>query len=100
MPELPMSVRSSRGETLIELIVALVLLEVAGAAALAAAFTMERLGRHATQGAADDADRWRIYREFETAPACVNALAPDTVALVFPPTSDRPGLATEQRCGR
>lgn len=95
-----MLVLSRRGETLIELIVALVVLELAGAAALAAALTAERLDRHATRGAAEDAARWQRYRELETLPSCVNAPVPDTIPLVFPPTVDRPTLPTAGRCGR
>ncbi|MGH7593789.1 MAG: hypothetical protein ACRELE_08070 [Gemmatimonadales bacterium] len=95
-----MSVLSRRGESLIELIVALFLLEVAGAAALAAALTAERLDRHAAHGAADDAARWQRYRSLETVPACANAATPDTIALSFPATPDRPILATVRRCGR
>ena len=95
-----MPIFSRRGDSLVELIVALLILELVGAAALAAALTVERLGRHASQGAAEDAERWRSYREAETQPACVNLSAPDTVSLVFPPSPDRPGLATVLRCGR
>jgi hypothetical protein len=98
--ELCVSVRRRRGESLIELIVALVILELAGAAALATALAVERFDRHAARGAADDAARWQSYRERETLPACTGAPAPDTVALLFPPTPDRPSLATVLRCGR
>jgi hypothetical protein len=91
---------SRRGESLVELIIALLILEIAGAGALAAAFTVERLGRHAAGGAAEDAARWQAYRERETASECVAAPAPDTVPLAFPATPDRPAFITEQRCGR
>lgn len=91
---------SRRGESFIELLVALVILEIAGAAALAAAFTAERFGRHATAGAAVDVARWRDYRTAETIAACVGAPLPDTVALRFAPTPDRAALATAVRCGR
>jgi hypothetical protein len=100
MPELPVSVRSRCGETLIELIVALVVLELAGAAALATALTAERLDRHAARGAAEDAARWERYRVLETLPLCVNLPQPDTMPLVFPQIVDRPTLATTARCGR
>ena len=91
---------SRRGESLVELIVALVILEIIGSAALAAALTVERLGRHARDGAAEDAARWRSYRAAETSNGCVTATAPDTIALVFPATPDRPQLNTTVRCGR
>lgn len=91
---------SRRGESLIELIVALVLLELAGSLALATALTAERLARHAAAVSATDADRWQRYRTRELLPECVAALAPDTVPLRFPPTPDRPAFATTVRCGQ
>ena len=95
-----MSHRVVQGESLIELIVALVVLEIIGAAALAAALTAARIDRHAVGGAVDDASRWHDYRAAETAAECVGALTPDSVPLVFPATPDRPPLATALRCGR
>jgi Tfp pilus assembly protein PilV len=89
-----------RGESLIELIVALVILEVVGASSLAAALAIERLGRHASHGSADDAARWHDYRAAETRVGCAQATAPDSIPLVFPLTADRPALATLLRCGR
>lgn len=95
-----MSRRPARGESLIELIVALVVLEIIGAAALAAALTVARIDRHAASGAVDDATRWRAYRAAEIAPGCVAAPAPDTVLVSFPATPDRPPLEALIRCGR
>lgn len=93
-------VLSRRGESLVELIVALVILEIVGAATLAAAFTVERIGRRAAAGAADDAVRWHDYRAAEINPVCSGAVAPDTVPLLFGATTNRPALATLLRCGR
>ena len=95
-----MSQRRSRGESLVELIVALVILEIVGAAALAAALTVARVNRHAVAGAADDAARWHDYRTAESAAGCVDAVAPDSVPLLFSATADRPSLETVLRCGR
>jgi len=92
--------RSRRGESLIELIVALLVLEVVGAASLAAALAVERIGRHAERGGAVDAARWHDYRVREIDAACVDAPAPDSVPLVFPSTADRAALETLLRCGR
>ena len=89
-----------RGESLIELIVALVILELAGAAALATALMAVRLDRHATRGAADDANRWERYRTQEITPACTGAPLADTVPLLLPATPDRPSFPTALRCGR
>jgi Tfp pilus assembly protein PilV len=93
-------IRSRRGESLVELIVALVVLEIVGVASLAGALAAERLGRHAAQGSAIDAVRWHDYRARETETTCVAASAPDSVRLLFPATPDRPALETLLRCGR
>ncbi len=94
-----MFLTSRRGESLVELIVALVLLEIAGTLALAAALSTERLSRHAAFGSAEDQRRWEVYRAAELAPACTSARAPTAVPLTLPATPDRPALATTLRCG-
>lgn len=95
-----MSFHCRRGESLVELMVALVILEIVGAASLAAALTVERVGRHAAGGAADDALRWHDYRAREIDALCTGAPAPDSVPLRFAATADRPALETLLRCGR
>ena len=95
-----MSCRSKNGESFIELLVALVILEIVGAAALAAALTVARVNRHAANGAADDAARWHDYRAAESVSGCVDAVLPDSIPLRFLATSDRPPLETLLRCGR
>jgi Tfp pilus assembly protein PilE len=88
-----------RGESLVELIVALVVLELAGTMALAAALTIERSGRRAAAGAAEDRSRWERYRAVEVAPACAGSTAPLAVPLDLPSTPERPALSTTVRCG-
>ena len=95
-----MNARSRRGESLVELIVALLLLELAGAAALTAALTCERLGRRAAQGAADDLARWESYRSAELATGCVEASVPTLSPFLLPETATRPAFVTSLRCGR
>lgn len=92
--------RSRRGESLIELVVALVLLELAGAMALGAALTANRAQRHASEGAADDAARWTTYREAEVAMPCIVSATPLAMVLPLPATAIRPALMTSVRCGR
>ncbi|MES2124139.1 MAG: hypothetical protein V4503_05570 [Gemmatimonadota bacterium] len=87
------------GTTLIELVVALLLLELVGAAALAAAFTADRLGRRVATGAATDLARWEAYRAAEVTGACRGAAAPDTIVLRFSATAGRDSLTTRVRCG-
>lgn len=91
--------QSRRGESLVELLVALLILEVAGILALTGALTLERLGRHARDGGSTDRARWEGYRAAEVAPACTGAGAPTAVALTLPATAERPVLATIVRCG-
>ncbi len=91
---------SRRGDSLIELIVALLILELVGGAALATALVAERLSRHANQGARDDDTRLAEYRARETDSACVRRPTPDTGALDLPATTDRPTLHVVWRCGR
>ena len=88
-----------RGASLVELVVALLLLELAGAAALAAALTADRLGRRAGRGTAVDAARWEEYRRAETAASCRGEPAPRLTALQFPATPERESLAVVVRCG-
>jgi hypothetical protein len=88
-----------RGGSLVELVVALVLLELAGAAALAGALTADRLGRRASRGAASDIRRWEEYRGAETALACRAEPMPRSAAIVFPATPERDSLTVAVRCG-
>jgi hypothetical protein len=81
------------------LLVALIILEIAGAAALATALTAERLGRHAAAGSAADAVRWQAYRQAERDSSCTARPQPDTVMLDFPATAGRPAITTTVRCG-
>lgn len=89
-----------RGSSLIELVVALLLLELAGAAALAAALSADRLGRRAARGAAVDISRWEEYRRAETAGPCRSESVPRQTALLLPTTTDRESLAVVVRCGQ
>ncbi|MGH7582460.1 MAG: prepilin-type N-terminal cleavage/methylation domain-containing protein [Gemmatimonadales bacterium] len=90
---------SHRGESLVELLVALVILEIAGVAALATALTVERIGRRVERGSAEDTRRWVDYRQRESDTACVAAAAPDTVRINYPATAERPAFSAVVRCG-
>src|SRR5690242_363456 len=99
-PELPVFATSRRGESFVELIAALLILELLGAAMLATALNTERLQRHAARGSSEDAARWQTYRAAEAQPSCVMASLPDSVPLQFSATTDRPALLTLVRCGQ
>lgn len=89
-----------RGESLVELIVALLILELVGAASLATALAVERLTRRAARAEATDAQRLATYRARETDSACVRDTLADTAHLAFAATPDRPALELAVRCGR
>jgi len=91
---------SRRGESLVEILVALVLLATAAGAAASAAVATNRLARHADRIAAAALDRWSRYRAAETAPACADTAAGRDVPLDFDATPELPALATVLRCGR
>lgn len=91
--------KSERGVSLVELVVALLLLELAGAAALAAALTAERLGGRAARGAEVDARRWEVYRGAETAASCRGEAVPRVAPLRLPATAERESLLVVVRCG-
>lgn len=89
-----------RGDSLIELLVALVLLEIAGTFALAAVLSIERASRRAALGAAQDRARWESYRAAEVSPACIQTGNPTVVPFSLPATPERPAMATLLRCGQ
>ncbi|MEP6590943.1 MAG: hypothetical protein ABJC19_07155 [Gemmatimonadota bacterium] len=88
-----------RGMSLVELVVALLLLEIAGLAALTAALTADRLGRRAAVGSATDRERWERYRAAEVLPSCRGAAVPDSTVLRFAATEERDSLTALVRCG-
>jgi hypothetical protein len=88
-----------RGGSLVELVVALLLLELVGAAALAAALAADRIGRRAARGATADRERWETYRQTELARPCRGDSVPRASALLLPATPERASFAVTVRCG-
>jgi hypothetical protein len=88
------------GTSLVEVIVALTILTIAGAATHAALILTERMGRQAGAGTVTDRLRWETVQAAAAAPACRMATAPTAVALMLPATSERPALTAYIRCGR
>lgn len=92
--------RSRRaGFTLVELLVAMLLVELVAVAALAALLTAHRLERHSRRAAATDLARQSTLRLLRQAPGCRAAAQPTVLPLVFPATAERPALAAAVRCG-
>jgi type II secretory pathway pseudopilin PulG len=88
-----------RGTSLVELLVALQLLQVVGTAALATAFLATRLAARAQRGIATDRLRRDAVHGIAAAPACRHAVPPTTLDLTLPATPERPALAVRLRCG-
>jgi hypothetical protein len=88
------------GTTLTELLVALLLLELAGLGALAAALTADRIGRHVGLAARTDVERWTALRAAEVAPSCADSGAPRTGSVSWPGNAARPAVTVVIRCGR
>jgi Tfp pilus assembly protein PilV len=91
---------TTRGFSLIEAVVALVILEVAILATVAALLQVELLRRRAAGGAAADAARWQAWHNALSAPSCRGAAAPAAVPLTLPSTAFRPALPATLSCGR
>lgn len=87
------------GTSMVEVLVALTILTIAGAATHSALLLTERLGRQAAAGSATDRLRWETVQAAATAPACRTATTPSAIALTLPATPDRPALTTYIRCG-
>src|SRR5690606_19440583 len=88
------------GTSLVEVLVALTILTIAGAATHGALLLTERLGRQAASSSATDRLRWETVQAAANAPACRNAPAPAAVPLILPATTHRPALTVHIRCGR
>jgi hypothetical protein len=85
---------------MVEVLVALTILTLAGTATHAALVLTERLGRAAAAGSATDRARWETVQAAANAPACRHAPAPAAIPLVLPATTHRPALTAYIRCGR
>ncbi len=89
-----------RGATLTELLVALLILELAGLGALAAALTADRIGRHVGLGSRTDAERWASRRATELDSTCLDAGPPRLVAWNDSANPARPAVTLLVRCGQ
>lgn len=92
--------RAARGYSLIEAVVALVIVEVAVVATAGALLQVELLRRRATGGAAADAARWQAWHSSLRAPSCRSAPVPVAVPLALPASPYRPPLPATLPCGR
>jgi Tfp pilus assembly protein PilV len=91
--------RSPAGFTIIEVLVAMLLLELAAVAALGAALTAHRLEQRTRRGAATDLARQSAMRLLQHSSACRLATQPTLLTLTLPATAERPALMASVRCG-
>lgn len=92
--------RGTSGFSLIEAVVALVILEVAVVVTIGALLQVELLRRRASGGAAADAARWQAWHGAQHATTCRAATVPAAVPLTLPASTNRPVLAATLSCGR
>lgn len=98
---MPHPTRSSRhGVTLAELLVALLLLQLAGIGALTAALTADRIGRRVGLAARTDAERWAALRTAETAVGCADSGPARSGTVMWPSNAVRPAATLLVQCGR
>jgi Tfp pilus assembly protein PilV len=90
---------ATAGLSLVEVLVALVLVALAAIAALTTQLAIHRIDRPTARGAATDLARQSAVRHVRHAPACRNAPAPAAVAVAHAATPERPALVTLVRCG-
>jgi hypothetical protein len=85
---------------LVELLVALVVLEFAAAVLLAAILTSFRLERRLNDGRRTDSQRRDAALSAMAADSCRLSVQPAVLELSFPATSSRGPLDVAVRCGR
>ncbi len=88
------------GTTLIELIVALLILEFAGLIAVTAALQVGRTRIHLQEGAAFDLARLDTVALVAADSACRDAAVPTAVHVVLPSGIGRPIVDARVRCGQ
>ncbi len=88
-----------RGVSLVELVVAVLLLNVVIMASLSAMLAVERISRDSTARSSVDAERWQAWHDSERAPACASG-PPAAIPLTLPASPGRAPLALALRCGR
>lgn len=89
-----------RGATLLELLVALLLLELIGLSALSAALTADRIGRRLGLATQTDTERWARLRAAEVDAGCADTMPPRLGAVAWTAAPDRPAASIAIRCGQ
>ena len=90
---------SRHGMSLVELLVAVVILEVAIVSAIGAVIMVERVRRSTLAGASVDAARWSAWQAAERSAAC-RAGAAAAAPFTLPSSPERSALHATLACGR
>ncbi len=94
-----MSARRVAGTSLVELVVALALLELLAVASLHAVLQSQRIARRVAAGSAVDLWRLEFVRHAAAAPGCRNAAMPTVQPLALPAMAHRAATVAHIRCG-
>jgi Tfp pilus assembly protein PilX len=92
--------RVRAGTSLIELLVALVLLDLLAITALHSVLTTQRIARTAAAGTATDLARLEAFRAAAADPTCRAASSATLRTLSFGAAPTRPAVTVVVRCGR
>jgi len=87
------------GLSLVELVVAVLLIELAAVAALGTMLRVERQAQRTARGATADLARWHAYHQAWRSAPCTGG-SPLAVLLDLPATPDRPAFPAILQCGR
>ena len=92
--------RARAGTSLIELLVALVLLDLLALATLHSVLATQRIARGVAAGAAIDMTRLETFRFAAADPGCRDAPSATLRALSLAAHANRPAMTVVVRCGR
>lgn len=92
--------RARRGASLIETLVALVILSITALAVGSGAQVIRRISLQLDSSATADLARENTLRLAQHSPGCLDGGAPRIEGIVFPAAARRPALTAAIRCGR
>lgn len=95
-----MSIAPHSGTTLVELLIALVLLDLLAVTTLHAVLQTRRIAKRVAATTAVDLARLDAVRQAAAAPSCRDAATPSLLSLALPAHPDRPAMVVQLRCGR
>jgi type II secretory pathway component PulJ len=88
------------GTSLLEMLVALVLLELLAVGTMHAVLQTQRIARRVAAGGAVDVARLEAVRQAAAAPDCRDAAEPRVASINLPAAAQRPAMVVQVPCGR